>query len=184
MAIAHDARADGHAGKASQGSHPRRGGRGRGQAVASLHHRSPIAGQVGQPARYRLRPRRPEPVGDAAGAGGRSPARSNTSASRSTSWSARGRGRHRSQRTPRRIDCGEKRSGRTARPRWRSAGRPRPNWSTRSAPCAASSSRSRPVAGKPAEGSSRRPRRKSAHAAGRTGSAQAGAARSFRARRR
>ena len=52
---------DRHAGEAPQGPHPRRGGRGRGPAVAPLHHRPPAARQVGQPARHRLRPRRPRP---------------------------------------------------------------------------------------------------------------------------
>ena len=50
-----DARDHRDAGEAPRRADPRRGGRGRGQALAPLHPGPPAAGQVGQPARHRLR---------------------------------------------------------------------------------------------------------------------------------
>ncbi len=52
-------------GEAPQGAHLRRGDRGGGAAVAPLHPGAAAARQGGQPARYRLRARRHQPVGDA-----------------------------------------------------------------------------------------------------------------------
>ena len=68
-----DARRGEPAGEASPGADPRRGDRGGGAAVAPLHPGAPAAGQVGEPAGYRLCPRRGQPARGAAG-GGRLPA--------------------------------------------------------------------------------------------------------------
>ena len=58
------------AGEASPRADPGRGDRGRGAAVASLHPGAPAAGQGGQPAGHRLRPRRGQPARRAGGGGG------------------------------------------------------------------------------------------------------------------
>ena len=85
----HDARPRRDAREAPQGPHPRRGGRGRGQALAPLHLRPPAARQGGQPARHRLRPRRARPERHPARRRGRDAVGSSTSRSRSASSSAR-----------------------------------------------------------------------------------------------
>jgi type VI secretion system protein VasG len=61
-----------HDGEAPQGADPRRGARGRGQALAPLHPGAPAARQGGQPARHRLRARGRQPARHA-GRGGRLP---------------------------------------------------------------------------------------------------------------
>ena len=53
---AHDAQARQHPGEAPSGADPRRGDRGRGQALAPLHSGAPVAGQGGKRARYRRAP--------------------------------------------------------------------------------------------------------------------------------
>ena len=53
-------------GEAPPGADPRRGAGGGGQAVAPLHSGAPVARQVGQPARHRLRARRDQPARGAA----------------------------------------------------------------------------------------------------------------------
>ena len=69
----HDARHRRAAGEASQGADPGRGDRGGGAPVAPLHPGAPIAGQIGQPARHRLRARRRQPACRAAGGRGLPP---------------------------------------------------------------------------------------------------------------
>ena len=80
-------------GEAPQRAHLRRGDRRGGQAVAPLHSGAPAARQGGEPARYRLRARRDQPVRDAGG-------------DRGYASRASRRARRRRRRSPRERDLG------------------------------------------------------------------------------
>ena len=86
---------------------PRRSDRGGGAAVASLHPGAPAAGQGGQPARHRLRPRRGQPARRAAGGGGLPPPhrRRWRPSCEIIDREARGRHRHRRTATRRSPNC-------------------------------------------------------------------------------
>ncbi len=76
---------------------PRRGDRGSGAALASLHPGAAAARQVGEPARHRLRPSRDQPARDAAGGRGL-PAPDRGARDRARDHRSRGVDRHRDAR--------------------------------------------------------------------------------------
>ena len=124
----------------------RRGDRGGGQALASLHPGAPAARQGGQPARHRMRARRRQPACDA-GRGRGLPAPHRGARDRVRHRRPRGDGR-RARSATRGTDVAAKLAGR-ARPRWsasKRAGRTRRRSSIASSRCgrrcAAATSRS------------------------------------------